>query len=405
MENFLAVVLTCVGDDNCEGLMVCAEDGSGYGECDCSKHSSGNGGSAGQGESSDDNNGGTSTAQGGTSTAQGGTSTAQGGTSTAQGGTSTAQGGTSTAQGGTSTTRPYRRAKECDSSGANCTCTTVASLGSPASRSYGNAAEGVPDTVNAFHSWLLDKSNLQSVQFYTTKPAPLTAAWLAQWDVLILQDLRSWSFSADEIAAFRAWVKGGGGVIALSGYFSDNNAEIVQTNTLLYSTGMQLLATAAPGQDCSTAIAESNTVCPNSNASRSYKCFCWGNALPLVDWNTAHPIAANLTAIGGFRGRAVSVGSGTTVISFQSTPVGATANLGDGKVFLFGDETVTYESMWLTAGQVTSSIYNPCFDSTASVSCLSGHVFQYKQFWYNALKYVIPPSECTFAINEASVIP
>jgi hypothetical protein len=285
----------------------------------------------------------------------------------------------------------------------------LASFGAPASKSYGSGN----DSTTEFETWLTTKSNA-SVTFYTNKAdtqvPTITLDWLNNFDVILLQDLRTWTFTADEVAAFQAWMTAGGGVMALSGYFSDNATEIDNTNLLLSNTGMSLLATEEPGQACSVpaAITGSQAICPNTKASStSGKCYCWGNSLPLTEWNTAHAIytTGNLKAVGAFRGRAVNPGTtGETVVSFGTTPVGATTTVGSGKVFIFGDEWVTYTSQWLNGGQATNSEYDPCWDEVASTSCLAGHVYQTMQFWYNSIKYVSPPTECDFVIETPEVI-
>jgi hypothetical protein len=282
----------------------------------------------------------------------------------------------------------------CDETGQNCKCINLASLGASASKSYGTGN----DSTTEFETWLTTKSNA-TVTFFPTRQT-LTAEWLAGFDVLILQDLRGWAFTAEEIAALDAWINGGGGIVGLSGYFSDNAAEIEPTNALLANTGMALLATEVPGQTCTAASA---AVCPNSKTSNSAKCYCWGNSLPLTDWADT-PFARDLKAVGAFRGRAVAPGDGTTVVSYEGTAVGAYKQVGQGKVFLFGDEWVTYTSQWLSGGQPTTDPYNPCWDETAGASCLAGQVFQAKQFWYNAIVNVSPLTECDFVIKEPEVI-
>ena len=294
--------------------------------------------------------------------------------------------------------------KVCDADGiSNCKCMNLASWGAPASKSYGS---GSGDNTNEFEAWLTTKSNA-TVSFAITKPGPITLEYLNGFDVILLQDLRAWTFSSDEIAAFQQWIGEGGGVMALSGYFSDDALEINNTNALLSNSGMSLLATEVPGQSCSdaAAIAGSTTLCPNSKASATGKCYCWGNSLPLTEWNPDQPtIKDSLTAVGAFRGRAVNPGTGTVVVSYGGTPVGATSVVGTGKVFIFGDEWVTYTSQWTTGGQPTTDPYNPCWNETAAASCLAGQVYQAKQFWYNSLKYVSPPTECDFVIKEPEIV-
>jgi hypothetical protein len=303
--------------------------------------------------------------------------------------------------GGASSTT-YRRNKTCDINGQNCTCLNFASFGQPASKSYGTASS----TISEFESWLSAKTNAD-ITFFPEKPATLTAEWLSKYDVILLQNMSAWeAFSLKEIAALEAWIVGGGGVIALSGYYADSTRELTNTNELLTGSGMSFLADEVPGQTCDGAALTSGAlVCPNSKTSNSSKCYCWGSSIPLTDWDVLHPIAQHLKAVGSFRGRAVAPGrSGKAVVSYDGTPVGASAAMGDGKVFLFGDDVVTYYGQWLTAGQPATDPYNPCWNEVAATTCESGNVFQYKQFWYNAIRYVAPKTECDFVVSEPDVV-
>jgi len=285
----------------------------------------------------------------------------------------------------------------CDANNNCAKCITLVSLGAPASKSYGTGN----DSTTEFESWLTNTSNA-AVTFVNAKVA-LTADFLNQYDVVLLQDLRAWgTFTPDEIATFQAWIEGGGGVIALSGYFSDGSAEIVPTNQLLAGTGLSLMPTEVPGQTCDVS---SSTLCPNSKASASAKCYCWANSLPITQFTPGTPFAANVAAVGSFRGRQVNPGDPANVVAnYLGSPVAAYKPVGTGKVFVFGDEWITYTSQWLSGGQPTTDPYNPCWDEVAATSCLAGHVFQVKQFWYNSIVNVSPPSQCNFKIVDEGVI-
>jgi hypothetical protein len=312
-----------------------------------------------------------------------------------------------------------RRQKVCDANGENCKCINLASIGAAASKSYGTGS----DSTNEFESWLSTKSNA-NVTFFIDKPGTIDMTWLNNYDVILIQDLRKWVFTVAEQQAFQQWINEGGGVIALSGYFNDDALEILNPNGLLAPTGMSILADEVPSQNaCTTAdgIAAGNLVCPNSptntNANPASKCFCWGNSYPVSDFTANHPIAVNVKAVGAFRGRAVNVGTGNVVASVGGVPVAGEITVGKGKVFIFGDEWVTYTSQWTTGGQPVTTVdpYNPCWvDQTTAAtnpvtgapftSCLAGQVFQAKQFWYNAVSFVSPPTQCDFVIKEPEVI-
>jgi hypothetical protein len=140
----------------------------------------------------------------------------------------------------------------------------------------------------------------------------------------------------------------------------------------------------------------------------------------VTDFTATHPIALNVKAIGAFRGRAVNVGTGNVVASIGTVPVAGEITVGKGKVFIFGDEWVTYTSQWTTGGQAATTVnpYDPCWtdpltaaDNTSTepvskfTSCLAGQVFQAKQFWYNAVAFVSPTNTaCNFVIEEPEVI-
>ena len=66
---------------------------------------------------------------------------------------------------------------------------------------------------------------------------------------------------------------------------------------------------------------------------------------------------------------------------------------GQGHVFVFGDEWVTYSGEWLgTAACLNSSMftnpYDPCYEKSAA------QVFQIPQFWYNTIKYAASSVQC-----------
>ena len=106
-----------------------------------------------------------------------------------------------------------------------CTCIGIAVFGRQGT--YG-AVPG-SDGTSAIEAWLNENSNA-AVQSYQQKPA-ITPEFFEGLDVILLEAMESqqgagnqWQFTPDEIAAFEAWVRAGGGVIALTGY-SDQPAD------------------------------------------------------------------------------------------------------------------------------------------------------------------------------------
>jgi len=261
-------------------------------------------------------------------------------------------------------------------------CINIGSYGKPGTTGF---MPGV-DNTKAFENWLNDKSSA-SASMVTTHQK-LTPAFLADFDVFILQDLEDsthsgdgpfWQFGADEIDALAKWVEAGGGLIALTGY-SGNIQEVVPTNALLkfanisYNTDDVLSTCGPPVPDC----------------------YCVGNSVPLTSWVAADPIAANITAVGVFHGRTINAPDATTVSAAGAAKYAVSKTVGKGKVFVFADEWVTYTSQW---GM-------PLPQNTMPGGCLGvgpDKVYQVPQFWYNAIKWVAPPNMC-FDITDPAII-
>jgi hypothetical protein len=261
-------------------------------------------------------------------------------------------------------------------------CGRIASIGRPAH--YGVAGLN-SDSTTAFSDWLNSKSSA-TVDIYTT----LNANLCAKYDVLIVQWLTEsnsgpyWTFTDDEIAALKAWVNGGGGLIALSGY--DSNAqEVVPVNRLLSFT------------DISYNTDDVLAACPSSSANL---CYCWGNSVPLGPW-TPGPIGKNVTAVGAFHGRAINAGSATVDCSDAAHVYAAHEVVGKGRVVAYTDEWVTYSSQWLgTSPSNNTSMYadpnNPCYKQSAA------NVFEVPQFWYNVISWAAA-TQCMFTIEDPGI--
>ncbi len=282
-----------------------------------------------------------------------------------------------------------RRPQTCDANG-RCTCLNLAALGAIATYGAGN------DNTAAFLDWLNTKSTAK-VDIFKSRTT-LTSEFLAGYDVIILQNLTGWDFSADEVSAFAAWVQGGGGVVSLIGYESNNANEVGPANALLSVSGMQYNTDDFPAEGCPQDLA----MCPESSPC----CYCWGNSVPITAWSPDHPVSANMQAVGAFRGRSVSPGAGWVFLTYLDRVLGATQAVGEGQVLIFGDEWITYTSQWLGTGLENGNPdqYNPCYDITAGHFKTGATVFQIAQFWYNSIEYVAPPTECDFAIDHPDVI-
>jgi hypothetical protein len=220
-----------------------------------------------------------------------------------------------------------------------------------------------------------------------TKPT-LNEEFFANFDILVLQALESmegagnqWQFSAEELAAFEAWVRAGGGVISLMGYGADPS-EAGPTNSLLAFSGLQYAGLTGAGD---TSLEGS---CPDAC------CYCLGSSIPSIGFDAAHPISASLSAVGSFYGRSVSVPTtGAVVASSGGKVLGGTVQIDNGRIFMFHDEWVTYTSQWDGSGLVDDCrTYNDPNNPCNLVHPTND--YQVPQFWYNALRWASGDLEC-----------
>jgi hypothetical protein len=239
---------------------------------------------------------------------------------------------------------------------------------------YG-AVPGMDNTA-ALQQWLNTKSTAMVATY--TMDTPLTAEFLGQYDVLILQALEAaeggpyWQIDDAEKAAVETWVRAGGGLITLTGYGAQTG-EVDPTNQLLAFTGLSY------AKD-DTFITGS---CPDND------CCCASNSVPVTGWVAGHPVAANITRVGAFYGR--SVLGGGDIVAQGATVYGATKQMDTGRVFVFTDEWVTYTSQWDGTGAAT------CATDPAHNLCmgrLAPDYYQVPQFWYNAIKWVSGDRMC-----------
>jgi hypothetical protein len=275
-------------------------------------------------------------------------------------------------------------------SGGNPECVRIGMLGRPPN--YG-AMQGGTDNTDALRAWLNAHVKAGTTVEVVTTDTPITADFLGKFDVLILQALEKqeggpyWSFSSSELSAFEAWVRAGGGVIALTGYGSQAQ-EVTPTNQLLAFTGMSFNMDDVFG------------TCPDNC------CYCAGSSIPLHGWHPEHPIAANITAVGAFHGRTINAGDGALVTSEGASVYGATKELDAGRVFFYFDEWVTYSSQWTQAtgsGGFTpdascSDPNNVCYGRTPADG------YQVPQFWYNALKWASGDAACFDFTSDVPVV-
>lgn len=226
------------------------------------------------------------------------------------------------------------------------------------------------DGTDAITAWL-NLNSTGEASHAPTKPV-ITADTLRPYKVLIIQNISGWApFTAEEKAAVANWVKvDGGGIISLNGYTKIEFNEMNNVNDLLSFTGMSYVVNSDTSNEDDRSAALPST-CQD----------CYGNSVPQAGW-TSHPIGLNIKKVGAFHGRAVSPGSATVVANNGSVVLGAAGEYDNGRVFMFHDEWVTYNSQWTGQGARDCSAVSGCEIHTASQQ------YTIPQFWYNSLKWL-----------------
>ena len=225
-----------------------------------------------------------------------------------------------------------------------CDCLNIATIGSIGPWSNGG---------NIFKSWLDARSPLGAVPLADEE---VTSDKLRKYQIIVVLHAATsaidhngitpahHAFSDAEASAFGAWVQGGGGVMTTIGYTADEASEVVNVNKLLSNLGMGYSPT---------------------------KLDLSGN---VQDW-LAHPLSDGITNIHTDNGVEPDGTMGMTIAHGGDKVALQVAQADKGRVAIWGDEWVTYDSEWAD---------------------VSGQ--QVEHFWLNLLKWLSPPTECQVPI-------
>jgi hypothetical protein len=216
-----------------------------------------------------------------------------------------------------------------------CDCLRIATLG----------ARGTAGVGDVFASWLSSRSDTGATDL---AGATLTASLLAGYQVVVVQDVHGIGrdYSPDEVAALKAWVEGGGGVMTLIGYA--DTSERSNVNLLLASFGI-------------------------SYGPEPILAKTGGSTVPITEW-TPHPLTLDVTKVGIDNGYPVN-GGGTLIARGGGWDVARAATPGKGHVFVWGDEWITFDSEWKDHPD-----------------------YQVERLWLNAIKWLTPTKECQVAL-------
>ncbi len=228
-----------------------------------------------------------------------------------------------------------------------CDCLNIATIGRIGPWSNGG---------NVFRSWLDARSPKPAVEL---GDQVLTDALLAPIQVIVVLYTATMelngngtivpphhAFGPDEVAALRAWVERGGGVMTTIGYTVDEARETENVNRLIAPFGV--------------------TYSPTKTSLDGY----------IESWMD-HPVSTGVSRIYTMNGTEPDAAAGTTVARDPADRVAlqvAQAQLG--RVVVWGDEWITYDSQW---EQVQDQ--------------------QVERLWLNILKWLSPPKVCQVPIK------
>jgi len=233
-----------------------------------------------------------------------------------------------------------------------CDCIMIATLGVPGTWGQGDV----------FGQWLTDRASNGAKSLGSQT---LTAELLKPYQVIVVQNVNaqnpsdktggiSRAYTQAEIQALSDWVKAGGGLMTMTG-FSDPT-ELTNVNALLGAFGLNY---------------GSAPILPKN-----------GNSTIGVSTWVTHPTTAGITKIGvdnGYESQSAQ-NVGTVVASQNSLSVGRALEAGQGHVFQWGDEWITYNSEWTQHPD-----------------------YQVQLFWVNIIKWLTPSQVCQVAIPPTFV--
>lgn len=308
------------------------------------------------------------------------------------------------------------RKQMCDATG-KCTCLRLALLGTLDSKADETDTQPFVDWLNA------SSGGTATVTMVTTKPN-IDQTFLAQYDILLVSNVNTWTFSATEQAAVADWVKTtGGGIISLTGFTSEAG-EPAATSQLIKFAGISYGSTAT----ATAPQAQSMPIYYKGGSQDLKNCFNWNPAPTANKADITAPIhftpqtgslqklTASIDYVGAFYGWNVVAPSDATVIGTDPVtqkPIAvAYEYMGAGRILAWGDEWVIFKNQWVKSGMpgnmqmdAGNICWVPADGSTPGFYHSVETLYQTKQFWYDAVNWVAPPNECNFVVDDPQVVP
>ena len=310
------------------------------------------------------------------------------------------------------------REEECDDTG--CTCLHLALIGTLDS-------EADDTDTQPFVDWLNEKSGGTAVVTMVNTKPNLDAAFLDQYDILVVANINSWTFSDAEKAAVADWVRiGGGGIVNLTG-FTSASTEPAATSQLIEWANIRYNSITAADQSTSQNVPlyapndltqETNRKpCLHRNGSDSVAIITEPIRFEPITTGlpNADKLTLGLTYVGAFMGWGIDAPPEATIVATDQVNGAAIAVAHEvdraGRIFAFGDEWVIFANQWVAEGQpddTNENEWNVCYQMPEGDDPGYFHsvetLYQTKQFWYNAINWAAPPNECGFVINDEDVV-
>jgi len=191
-----------------------------------------------------------------------------------------------------------------------------------------------------FQDWLIAQGT--KVDRIHTNPADfLDKDVVNKYDIIIL-DYMVRSYSAEEASTMKTWVEAGGGLMSMTGF---TNAQFAadRPNSLIQPMGLSY------------------------NTSKGFF------SGPIKTF-LLHPITEGLTSLSFYGGLFIDivedgVGMNKTIMTLPQGPVGVVQDRLTGRLFIFGDEWIEFDSEWKNIPEI-------------------------KQFWVQTLAWLGPKNSC-----------
>jgi hypothetical protein len=160
------------------------------------------------------------------------------------------------------------------------------------------------------------KKNTLSAERVEADQQTLSPTFLSQHTAIIVERLNR-EYSTEETLALKKWIKEGGGLVTIGGYWAaKNNANRARVNQLLNPFGFAY---------------NENDICQGGLSSYH---------------DLTHPILKDLTGIGCGGGWGIIInepipGAKTKIIASEGDPTGVVQERGKGRIFVWEDEWIT----------------------------------------------------------------